>query len=267
MDTVDLRGRTRSRPPGPAPLGTELSVGRANAPGFTLIEVMMVTAILAIVLGGTTAYLVSMSDSISSEMSQSVLEINGTRTLSTLVDRLADGFVSSPTPGAGSDLASSFIQIKQPADWMGGGDLTNEIEAGNIFGVRAPWGDESGYVEYRFVAHPDAARATVSEVTLDYDINGDGDKDTVFVRGLLVREWNGTSRAPVARNLLWDVLQVETSPGNYGGDIDGDGTDDPIFHMAAGSKRLTMSVWLYGRDGRRHIIHNARTSVALRNQP
>lgn len=225
----------------------------------------MVTAILAIVLGGTTAYLVSMSNSISSEMSQSVLEINGARTLSNLADELVDGYVFSPA----LPVAGSSIQIKQPADWMGGGDLTNEIEAGNIFGVRAPWGDESGYVQYSFTPHPDAAKATVSEVTLDYDINRDGYKDDVFVRGLLVREYNGTSRAPLARPLLWDVLQAETSPGNYGGDIDGDAaaTPDPIFSMASGSKVLTISVWLYGRDGRRHIIQNVRTSVALRNQP
>jgi hypothetical protein len=244
---------------------------------------MMVTAILAVVLGGTTAYLVSMSNSITSEMSQSVLEINGTRALDNLVDELLDGFVSSPTPGAGSDLASSFVQIKQPADLSRDGSLIDEFDASGNFngwGVRAPWRrleqpanytgppyGEAGNFECRFVAHPDAAKATVSEVTLDYDINGDTKKDAVFVRGLLVREWNGTTRAPLARNFLWDVLQVETGPGNYGGDIDGDGTDDPIFSMAAGSKVLTISVWLYGRDGRRHIIHNARTSVALRNQP
>ncbi len=266
MDAANRRDRIRSRPPGPAPLGAGLSVGRPNAPGFTLLEVMMVTAILTVVLGGTTAYLVTMSDSISSEMSQSVLEINAARTLSNLADELVDGYVSSPTPGAGSDLASSFVQIKQPADLSGDGSMLDEIAAGNIYGVRTPWGDESGYIEYRFAAHPDAARASLIEVAPN-DINGDGDCDDVFVRGLLVREWNGTSRAPVARSLLWDVLQVETSPGNYGGDIDGDGANDPIFHMAAGSKVLTMSVWLYGRDGRRHILHNARTGVALPNQP
>ena len=237
--------------------------------GFTLIEVMMSTAILTVVLATTTFFLTSMTDSVSDEVSRGVLEMNGTRALANLADGFADVQISAPAPPSGTDLSSSFVRVREPADLSGDGSLLDDIQAGNFFGVRAPkpWGDAAGWLEYAFVSQD-----TLDEAGLG-DINGDGDTSDEFVRGWLVRKWHVDAEHGVgtdgglSQNLLWSVIQKETSPGNYGGDIDEDGNADPLFFMADGSKALTISIWIYGRARGKPVIHNVRTSVALRNQP
>jgi prepilin-type N-terminal cleavage/methylation domain-containing protein len=237
--------------------------GGVRAAGFTLLEMMVVVAILGAVTLAATTYLISASDATSQEMTWSALELPGTRALSQLTGDLTDAVVFEPQPvGPGVGIDSSYIQVKHPADWMGGGDLTNEIEAGSVFGVRAPWGDEQGWTEYAFSVEEKLSEGEVG------DINRDGDTNDTFVLGKITKMWHGDDTGTErSQNFLHNVVQVETGTGTYGGDVDGDGDNDPIFSMADGSIVLSVSLWLYGRDNRGEpVLHNASSQVAMRNQ-
>jgi hypothetical protein len=55
--------------------------------------------------------------------------------------------------------------------------------------------------------------------------------------------------------------------GNWGGDIDGDGTPDPIYKMDATNGRVLVNLWAMEIDIERnkHAV-NCSTSISFRNK-
>jgi hypothetical protein len=256
--------------------------GRAAGRAFTLVEVMLSTAILTTVVIVSTMYLISMTDSISSEMTQSSLEINGSRALTEIADAMTDSKVTDgryvvpdATKPDEKDLISTWVRLKQPVDLSGASGLLDEYASDpfDIWGVRMPGSmfDQPGWVEYRFV--PSVRPEDTLDETVLGDVNGDGVVSGTYTRGWLRRKWHGDTTHGASPNedgrtqdLLWGILQAGTSP-TFCGDIDGDTNADPIFKMDHDTQTLEINLWLYGRDGRaRHVLHNARTRVVLRNQ-
>ena len=236
--------------------------GRAahgRAAGFTLIEVMIVSAVMATILAGTMTVLISMTDTVSSETAQNVLEINSSRTLAAMAEAIVDGCITEPTlPAPGSlPVASWYIKVRRPVDIHVDGTVLDAASGAVELGVELGGTAYDGYWLYSFVKEDDVSG----------DINGVGGDDT-FARGWLVRGWYDVSDAELRppQKLLRGVLQVDRGGGDFRGDVSGDGVDDPIFQMSS-LNELTISVWVYERGKRnRPVLRNVSVRVVPRNQ-
>ena len=109
--------------------------------------------------------------------------------------------------------------------------------------------------------------AVVTEAQRNFDINSDGDMDDTFeLGGVTDLAWNasdpslGTSRLELVSPIL---LQEQD---NYGGDLDGDGLDDPMFLWSPDSGRLRIRMFaLLGDVNSREIVKRFETVLYLRN--
>jgi prepilin-type N-terminal cleavage/methylation domain-containing protein len=223
--------------------------------GFTLIEMMIVTAITALVTIAIVSYMSTMNDVVSGETIQGAAEVNANRVVSDFAQDLTDACVISPTP---LPFESYFVWFKKPISPYISADAV-------VLGVNAPWsgpGGQDGYYAFFFRATEYLYESSIG------DINHDGDRIDVFARGKLVRRWHTTSgNQERDEDFLDNVVQVYQGGAKvWSGDITGDGADDPVFTMTA-DKILTISIWLYTIDvsGRPLLVHGT-TRVVPRNQ-
>lgn len=107
----------------------------------------------------------------------------------------------------------------------------------------------------------------VTEAERNFDINNDGDMDDTFdLGGISDLAWNiinpalGTSSLELVSPIL---LQEQD---NYGGDLNGDGFDDPMFLWTPDSGRLRIRLFaLLGDVNGREIVKRFETVLYLRN--
>jgi hypothetical protein len=124
--------------------------------------------------------------------------------------------------------------------------------------INTPWND-SGWISYTFVKEREINEAAIG------NINGDADSTDVFSLGSIVKTMHSDNNGERVMIVLRNVLQMPTATTEFGGDVNGDGINDPIFTMDD-SKMIVISVWTYSRDNRgRYIIDNQTTKVRLVN--
>ena len=107
------------------------------------------------------------------------------------------------------------------------------------------------------------------EATSGDDLNGDGDTDDVFDVGQI-------------RRVVWDVTNPTIPPSdvglgpsnvlqercNWGGDLDGDGFDDPIFLWDENTNELHVRLHLVGASiANQPITRMVESVMFLRNEP
>jgi hypothetical protein len=109
--------------------------------------------------------------------------------------------------------------------------------------------------------------AVVTEAQRNFDINADGDLDDTFdLGGISDLAWNAFDPAlgTSSLELVSPILLQEQD--NYGGDMDGDGLDDPMFLWTPDSGRLRIRLFaLLGDINSREVVKRFETVLYLRN--
>lgn len=221
---------------------------RCGERGFTLLELMIAVSILSIVMLTALSALKMVGDSMAAE----TLDNAAYSAVERVVGEIAEELHCADITLVSADRTTINYQI--PVDLDGDGTVfvtgTENVEYGFELGGMP----RNGSVTYSFVA-----TETVSELALGRDLNGDGDSADVFDLGHMAKVMTDID---AGRTLTWKRGNWLVQPsGAYGGDIDGDGDDDPIFEQL-GNHRLRISLWSLGVDPRiAPRLANSRSSV------
>ena len=108
---------------------------------------------------------------------------------------------------------------------------------------------------------------TIVEADDGRDLNGDGDTDDTFDRGRIeLVSWNAFSVATNDSSVAMCPPIVLQERCNWGGDLDGDGFEDPLFLWLPEEGRLEMRVFFSsGTVNERRQIRSLSKTVFLRN--
>jgi len=112
-------------------------------------------------------------------------------------------------------------------------------------------------------------RFTCDESSTNDDLNRDGDRVDVFDIGQIRRRvWDTTDPTAPPTDLGFGPTVVMQERDNWGGDLDGDGFDDPIFLWNRDSRRLHVRLFILGRTRTDvPIVRQVESLVFLRNEP
>lgn len=123
------------------------------------------------------------------------------------------------------------------------------------------------------------AGAVVGAVTTDVDVNHDMDNADVFAVGrLFKRVYDGTTNTATLQAEVALTDDILLAYGNLGGDVSGDGINDPLFDLLDGSgastiassatvKMVKVRLWhgQFGMDNRTFHLRNNSQTIHLRN--
>ena len=173
-------------------------------------------------------------------------------------DGIADGLLG-PVYFRGDGTGFSY---RKPVDPAGGKDY--------LSGDKLKWGsDVSGtpHIDGRSALVFDVRRE-FSEVTTRVDLNKDGDTLDVFDIGTIVLQRWVAGDSTVDTDLFgMGPAAVIQERCNYGGDLDDDGFDDPIFLWDKATRQLDIKLFVVGGISNNNpIVREVRTSIFLRNE-
>lgn len=99
------------------------------------------------------------------------------------------------------------------------------------------------------------------------DLNGDGDTLDLFDVGQIKRRaWDTSDPDRPVREVALGPTIVMQERCNWGGDLDADGFDDPLFLWDEANRRLHVRVFVLGlSSGNSPLVRRVETSVFLRN--
>jgi len=111
-------------------------------------------------------------------------------------------------------------------------------------------------------------RYTISESKTGQDLNHDGDKLDLFDVGVVGR------RRWVTGDTNWDTDNINMGPSavlqeqcNWGGDLDGDGFDDPLFLWDKDTRQLQIRLFVIGGiSSGNPLIRKVESTIFLRNE-
>ncbi len=153
------------------------------------------------------------------------------------------------------------FSFRVPTDPAGGTDL---FEAAEI-----RWGSEvngtpnaGGWSALKFVP-----TKRIVEADVQADINGDGDRFDSFDLGQIrFLRWDSIANDQPISDIALCPPIVAQEVCNFGGDMDGDGFDDPIFLWNAGDGSLRIRITLVsGMQNQRPVVQRLSSNVYLRN--
>ncbi len=175
-----------------------------------------------------------------------------------LYDGIANG-VLGPVFFRGDGTGFSY---RKPVDPEGGKNY--------LSGDKLKWGSDIGGVpslDGRSSLSFDVRRQ-FSEVTSRIDINKDGDKLDVFDMGtILLQRWVAGDTSVAADALGMGPAAVLQEQCNYGGDLNSDGFDDPLFLWDKKTRELQIKLFVIGGIANNNpIVREVQTSIFLRNE-
>ncbi|MHC4248437.1 MAG: PulJ/GspJ family protein [Planctomycetota bacterium] len=228
--------------------------------GFTLLEVVIVTAVLALVVAMLGTSVVSLADGAASQQ-RSTVALRGARAA---VERMAESLRPAAVNFTGDGAAELAFQV--PVDAEGNGVLAYAPERPspdvNWGSGRGSTGGAGETTVYRFVATD-----VFSEAEKGVDLNDDGDVADVFDVGHIEEAHYETTaavsllRPPVAFSP--DIV-LRTRDDELG-DIDGDEEPDPMFSWD-GAANLRITVFVSDLDAEEPSFMRITTVVGLRNR-
>jgi len=155
------------------------------------------------------------------------------------------------------------FSYRVPVDPAGGDDY--------LVGGDVRWGATVGNLQTAtgWAAVVFEPRFTYEEATIQHDLNADGDTaDTFDVGQLRRRTWNTADATIQASDLGLGPTVIVQERCNWGGDLNGDGFDDPMFLWDANTRRLHVKIHVLGMNSTNAPIMRAvETTVFLRNVP
>ena len=200
-----------------------------NSRAFTLLEMMIVVAIMSVVMGMTVIALNTASVETSMNMMEGALQETSNQFAQRLVMELRNASratVKYESNGAGTADHGDCIKFQVPVDVDSDGSI--DLNAGNaVFGATLGRAHTAGVdIVYEFRANQvDGADEVIDEVALGVDVNGDGDELDSFKRGLFTRT------APDSNNVSF--ARLTSDRWFLYGDEDGDAVEEPVFEQAA----------------------------------
>lgn len=187
--------------------------------GFSLVELVVVTAVMGVLSVIVTAGLDRTQDFATSEMSRTAATVRSSSALEKMRRELTVARVDAPV------ASGTRVRFMLPIDVDGDGlvyDKAGEITWGyGIDGVAqanaAAW--------YSFVADQ-----VITEAQVALDLNRDGDQADTFDVGHIEQQ------LPDGRNVRLTGSWVLQPLGNPGGDLDNDAVPDPLFEVEETSR-------------------------------
>ncbi|MEW6071922.1 MAG: hypothetical protein AB1726_04905 [Planctomycetota bacterium] len=112
-------------------------------------------------------------------------------------------------------------------------------------------------------------RGAYAEADTADDLNGDGDTQDVFDVGQIRRyTWAATSPGGPVEDIGLGPMVILQEQGNWGGDLDHDGFDDPIFLWDKDLNLLHVRLFVLGTAVREMpIVREVESLLFLRNEP
>lgn len=109
--------------------------------------------------------------------------------------------------------------------------------------------------------------AVVRENARGVDLNGDGDLADTFDLGQITRQvWDGTLGGASGSTVAICPPMILQETCNWGGDLDGDGFEDPIFLWEPSSSRLRIRLFLLDAgDKGLPLVRTSEVAFFLRN--
>ncbi len=109
----------------------------------------------------------------------------------------------------------------------------------------------------------------ISEAELDQDLDRDGNRTTVFDLGEVhLRIWDTADSGLAPQNVSLGGTRILQPQCDYGGDLDNDGYDDPIFLWTPETGRLRVRLFFLSyRVGQPAVVTRQETVLRLRNPP
>jgi len=232
---------------------------RRDETGFTMLELLIAGAVLAILI----LMVFGIVSSSAGVHDWGMVTLRSQSTASNLIGMVCTELSRARLLSVEVGEAQCRISFQVPVDWDGDGDLLDsngELEWGAL--------DQLGWT---CTLTFEQAR-TVSEVVDNEDYNHDGDRVDVFALGHLSKKYTDPSGAVQHTiDIMPDMIVVRYD--HLGGDVDGDGVDDPMFRRvdAAGvenvdGSNVEVAIWILANRGRgRASLAKGSSTIHLRN--
>jgi len=156
----------------------------------------------------------------------------------------------------------SGFAYRKPIDPGGGGEL---LEGDSLI-----WGSvvDNTPTEDGWSCLVYEPRYEFSEPTSGRDLNNDGDSLDIYDVGIISR------RRWVSGNADWETEHISMGPAavlqercDYGGDLNGDGFDDPIFLWDKATRQLQVRLFVIGGIATNNpIVRQVESTIFLRNE-
>ncbi len=155
------------------------------------------------------------------------------------------------------------IVFRVPVDPTGNNDVLD--------GDRLQWGaslNEFGPTENGFYAIYFETSDTYEESRFETDINNDGDSDDTFDIGQLRRVAWDSADPSRSEDVGIGPRAVIQESCNWGADLNGDGSDDPMFLFNESRRTLHIRLTVLGRaTPDQPVVRNVESVIYLRNDP
>ena len=154
------------------------------------------------------------------------------------------------------------FSYRVPVDPTGG---NNVMEGDDLhWGATTPI---SGPTEDGWMALYYEPKTEYDESVERHDLNGDGDELDVFDIGQIRRTSWDTTDPTREEDVAMGPSAVLQERCNWGGDLDNDGFDDPIFLWDPATRLLHIRLWVMGTAREAPIVRLVETVTFLRNEP
>ncbi len=212
--------------------------------GLTLVDVVIATAIVLIIVGVAYPGFKTANDTIATSGRQDRMERQGDRALRLLTEEVRSGWITALTP-SGQAPSVTIRSVR------GAVNLADLAATGTV-----PWSTDERTIRFRQVE-------TINEMSLEEDVNRDGDWNDTFALGVLESvETVGTE--VVATPITGSASQVILALPSYAGDLNGDGIGDPLFEVDG--RTLDIRLHQITRTEAGQILKTAtRSKIHLRN--
>lgn len=237
--------------------------------GFTLVELMMATAVMGIILGSIALSLKQGNDQMLYELPRSGIEMS----MGIAFDRVERVLRSARITAVAADGSSVDFQV--PVDHDADGDVIDgnfNCEWGVVKSVGQGGTQMLGATgTILFVRRADGAVLSEPALNTNININTEAarDENDVFDLGGLVFtcDDDGDGAADWRNRLAGGFILQPSGTGteNWGKDVDGDGTADPIFRRVGDYLEVVL---IMGRapTGVPPIMVRRTVKIFLRNQ-
>lgn len=202
--------------------------------GFTLIELIVVTATMGIVILAVSSAMVQGTNNYATNISITNLEAGAGFTMERLTDELSHAQLVGPV---GTNGLSVTFHVPVDAD----GNGTPLDKFGNV-----EWGYDGVLGRTRRIRF--VALQKFSESTRGEDVNGNGSTFDRFYIGRIEAETIDAAGNPLGDTTILGPSEVMVTGPTPGLDADGDGTPDPLFQNVSG--RLLIRLIMGRRDDR-----------------